>query len=267
MMSENETLPESPIGDQIASLEQWVRNAPMPLLGGGLLLVLSFLLIVLGGGGAFPLLMFLVGLVVTTTSVSKQYNIGFLRTVGNEQVLEQWDVLIGNGQEMAEEVLEATVAHVTESEAPNIHMERREIAPGLLRGVLGGRRPFLVVQHEGHTNLGPYRMYINARPYGNNLQVSWYLVEQPGFWKRLLNLLLMIPVLNLFFLPFQLVSNSRRNGQSGLMELDIFDLQDLTAYVTNAHHCLIAAVKRVMSDLGQDPSRIERKSRGFLGVS
>lgn len=83
----------------------------------------------------------------------------------------------------------------------------------------------------------------------------------------MLNLMMMIPLLNLFFLPFQLVSNSRRNGQSGLMELDLFDTQDLTAYVTNAHHCLLEAVERVMSELGQDPSGIERKSRGFLGVS
>jgi len=265
-MSENKTLPESPIGDQLASLEQWVRNAPLPLLGGGLLLVLGFLLIVLAGGG-IPWLLFLTGLVVTATSVSKQYNIGFLRTVGNEQVLEQWDILIGDAQAKVDEVLEAAAARVTESEAPNIRMERRDVAPGLLRGVLGGRRHFLVVQPDGHANLDPYRMYINARAYGNNLQVSWYLVEQPGFWRRTLNLLLMIPLLNLVFLPFQLVSNSRRNGQSGLLELDIFDLQDLTAYVTNAHHCLVAAVEGVVTELGQDPSRTERKSPGFLGVS
>lgn len=265
-MSENKTLPESPIGDQLASIEQWVRNAPLPLLGGGLLLVLGFLLIVLAGG-AIPWLLFMTGLVVTTTSVSKQYNIGFLRTVGNEQVIDQWDVLIGGAQEQAEVVFEATVTKVAESEAPNIRMERREVAPGMLRGVLGGRRPFLVLEHEKHTNLNPYRMYINARPYGRNLQVSWYLVIQPGFWRRVLNLMMMIPLLNLFFLPFQLVSNSRRNGQSGLMELDLFDTQDLTAYVTNAHHCLLEAVERVMSELGQDPASIERKSRGFLGVS
>lgn len=132
-MSENKTLPESPIGDQLASIEQWVRNAPLPLLGGGLLLVLGFLLIVLAGG-AIPWLLFMTGLVVTTTSVSKQYNIGFLRTVGNEQVIDQWDVLIGGAQEQAEVVFEATVTKVAESEAPNIRMERREVAPGMLRG-------------------------------------------------------------------------------------------------------------------------------------
>lgn len=265
-MNENGTVPESPFGDQLASIEQWVRNAPAPLIGGGLMLLIGFLLVAIAGG-ALPWFLFLAGLVVTTTSSSKHYNIGFLRTVGSEQVIDQWDMLIGNAQEKAEEILEGTVASVEASTAPNILMERREIAPSLLRGVLGGRRSFLVVQYEGHSNLKPFRMYVNARAYGNNLQVSWYVVEQPGFWQRMLNLFGMIPLVNLLFLPFQFTSKSKLKGQSGMLGLDFFDLQDLTAYVTNVHHCLIESVERVIQELNQDPSRIERKSRGFLGIS
>ncbi len=265
-MNENGTVPENPLGDQLASIERWIRNAPAPLIGGGLMLLIGFLFVVVAGG-ALPSVIFIAGLVVTTTSASKHYSIGFLRTVGSEQVIDQWDMLIGGAQEKAEEVLDGTAASVGASAAPNIHMERREIAPGLLRGVLGGRRHFLVVQHEGHANLKPFRMYVNVRAYGNNLQVSWYLVEQPGFWQRMLNLFGMIPLVNLLFLPFQLTSKSKMKGQSGMLGLDFFDLQDLTAYVTNAHHCLIDAVEQVMLELNQDPSRIERKSRGFLGVS
>jgi len=41
----------------------------------------------------------------------------------------------------------------------------------------------------------------------------------------------------------------------------------LRAYVTNAHHCLLEAVEKLMVDLNQDPAKIERKSRGFLGIS
>lgn len=50
-------------------------------------------------------------------------------------------------------------------------------------------------------------------------------------------------------------------------ELDLFDQQDLTAYVTNTHHCLIEAVEKLMLNMGQDPSKIDRKSRGFWGIS
>lgn len=50
------------------------------------------------------------------------------------------------------------------------------------------------------------------------------------------------------------------------MEVDIFDQQDLRAYVTVTHHCLLKAVESLMKDLGQDFSKIERKSKGFLEV-
>jgi hypothetical protein len=52
-----------------------------------------------------------------------------------------------------------------------------------------------------------------------------------------------------------------------LSDLDLFDQQDLRTYSTNAHHCLLKAVDKLMLDLNQDPSKIERKSRGFLGIS
>ena len=56
-------------------------------------------------------------------------------------------------------------------------------------------------------------------------------------------------------------------GAAGvLMEVDIFDQQDLCAYVTVTHHCLLKAVENLMKDLGQDLSKIERKSKGFLEV-
>jgi hypothetical protein len=51
------------------------------------------------------------------------------------------------------------------------------------------------------------------------------------------------------------------------LRFDLFDEQDLRAYVTNVHHSLLKAVENLMLSLKQDPSTIDRKSRGFLGVS
>jgi hypothetical protein len=75
--------------------------------------------------------------------------------------------------------------------------------------------------------------------------------------------------LNLLILPFVLVGGlaSRVKEKRGGLDLDLFDEQDLRAYVTNAHHCLLEAVNKLMLDLNQDPSKIDRKSRGFLGIS
>jgi hypothetical protein len=94
-------------------------------------------------------------------------------------------------------------------------------------------------------------MYINARDYGRNLDVSWYLVSKLGFLESLL--------VKIFI--------KRREAEVIVRKLDLFDQQDLTAYVTNAHHCLLEAVEKLILNLGQDPSKIERKSRGFLGIS
>jgi len=49
--------------------------------------------------------------------------------------------------------------------------------------------------------------------------------------------------------------------------LDLFQQQDLNAYATVVHHCLLKAIEKMMSNLGQDPSKIDRKSKGFLGIS
>jgi len=176
-------------------------------------------------------------------------------------------VLIAGAQEKGAAVFEQTQALIDQSAPPNLQMERRDVAPSILRGVLGGSREFLVVSQRGHANLRPFRMYINARPYGTNLQVSWYVVIQVGFWRRAIDMFASIPIVGLLALPYVLVARAARGGEGGVFGLDLFDQQDLTAYVTNAHHCLMQAVEGVMRELNQDPSLIERRSRGFLGVS
>ena len=96
----------------------------------------------------------------------------------------------------------------------------------------------------------PYQIYVNARDYGNNLDVSWYLTFRPTWWQAFLSL---IPFVSMI--------------PKTLSDLDLFDQQDLTAFATNAHHCLLKTVEKLMASLNQDSSKIDRKSRGFLGIS
>jgi hypothetical protein len=49
--------------------------------------------------------------------------------------------------------------------------------------------------------------------------------------------------------------------------MDVIRFEELTAYVTKVHHSVLKAVASLMQKLGQDASKIDRKSRGFLGVS
>ncbi len=182
-------------------------------------------------------------------------------------MVDQWDVLIGGGQGKADSIFDSTQKLVDATKAPDIKMERQDVAPGALRGFLGGKRSFLLIYNDTSYHLKLYQMYINARDYGNNLQVSWYLVYQLSFWGKAVVILLFIPFINFFILPFYLIIRLIRAGSSGLLDLDLFDEQDLRAYVTNAHHCLLEAVEKLIVELHQDPSKIERKSRGFLCIS
>lgn len=189
--------------------------------------------------------------------------------VRKEEIIDSWSVLIGNGQGKAEEIFNKTDGFIDKSGAPNVKRERKELSPGIIRGLFGTRRDFLVITEKGNPRLKRFQMFIGARDYGHNLDVSWYLMYRPGFWKKLLAVLLMVPVLNWLVMPFVLIGGltTMARERRGGLDLDLFDEQDLRAYVTNAHHCLLAAVEKLMVDLNQDPSKIERRSRGFLGIS
>lgn len=177
-----------------------------------------------------------------------------MAVVKKEQVIDNWGILIKNGQGRAETIFQDTQNLINESRAPDIEMERKSLSPGVLKGILGTKRDFLIIRNNTNRNLKTYQIYINARDYGNNLHVSWYLVTKLGFWRTLFA--------RIFFFILR-----EPQPQTLVAELDLFDQQDLVAYTTNAHHCLIEAVEKLMLDLNQDPSKIDRKSKGFLGIS
>jgi hypothetical protein len=172
---------------------------------------------------------------------------GILR---KDQVLENWAILIEKAQGKEGDIFQDTEVFIKESKAPSIEMDIQAIAPGMVRGLLGKTREFLIITDRESFKLKPYKIFINARDYGDNLDVSWYLTYKPTLLQAILSLL---PFVNVI--------------PKTLSDLDLFDQQDLRAYVTNAHHCLLKAVDKLMLDLNQDPSKIDRKSRGFLGIS
>ncbi len=171
---------------------------------------------------------------------------GILR---KEQVLEDWGTLIENAQGRSNEVFQDTENFIEESEAPSLETWRDEMAPGIIGSFFGAKRDFLVVKAQQSSMLKPYQIFVGVRDYGKNLDVSWYLTYRPS-------------ILEAFLLLF-------RPGTSvfALSELDLFELQDLTAYTTVCHHSALKAVRNLMLALDQDPSKIERKSKGFLGIT
>lgn len=157
-------------------------------------------------------------------------------------------MLIENGQGNAEQIYQDTEGLIIESKVPRVEIDRVTVRPSWLKGLLGAERNYVMVANEG---LKDYRMFIGARDYGNSLDISWYLTCEPGFFKKNLSEIL----------------SKGASDKALSFNLDLFQQQDLSAYATVVHHCLLKVIEKIMLNLGQDPSKMDRKSKGFLGIS
>ena len=167
-------------------------------------------------------------------------------TLKDEKIIDSWSILIEDAQGREEEIYQATLKRIEENNPPGVRVDKVEVRPGWLKGVFGKKREYLMV---GNERLRDFKMYVGARDYGNNLDVCWYLTCEPGFFKKR-------------------ISKALTESDKALSYiLDLFDQQDLRAYATVVHHCVLDAVEILMTKMGQDTSKIERKSRGFLGIS
>ncbi len=234
------------IGGKINNIQGWGNKTPRKDLA---LIVLGIL---------FFIISFLLSRVSSVFTIFSY--LGFLsigigiylilkRILTVEQVIDNWGIMIEKGNGKAEEIFILAEAFMISSKAPSLKIHRAEMSPGIIRGILGTSRDFLVATDKNF-RLNPYKIFINARDYGNNLDVSWYLTYRLPFWRALLR-----------FIP------GIGAASFALESLDLFDRQDLTAYTTICHYSILDAVVKIMMILNQDPSRIDRKSRGFLGIS
>mgnify|MGYP001592978122 FL=1 len=62
---------------------------------------------------------------------------------------------------------------------------------------------------------------------------------------------------------------SRSQGGKGefLSALNVFDTEELTAYVTTVHHAVLETTKELMENRHLDFTKVDSKSRGFLNIS
>jgi len=164
-------------------------------------------------------------------------------------IYDNWSILIEGAKGRRDQIFTLTKNKIAEFKAPSLEIKEEEVGPKLTPAPLGEKREFLIAIDRRNLKLGCFKTFINAVDYGEGLFVSWYLTYLPDAWQTLASLFLGMKKL------------------IGLDDLDLFNRQDLTAYVTCVHHCLVGAVEKLMLDLNQDPSKIDRKTRGFLGIS
>jgi hypothetical protein len=169
-------------------------------------------------------------------------------TLKDEKIIDRWSMVVEGGQGLTEQIYTDTEAFIKETRAPGINFDRVQVRPSWLKGFFGNERSYLMVTNDA---LGDYRMFVGARDYGNNLDISWFLTCEPGFFSKKLSSVL----------------TSGASDKALALNLDIFQQQDLNAYATVVHHCLLKAIEKMMASMGRDVSQIDRKSKGFLGIS
>ena len=169
-------------------------------------------------------------------------------TLKDEKLLDSWGVVIEQGAGREQHLIQAIGQYLAQSEIPGIGWQMVEASPGMIKGFFGKKRDYLMVTNQA---LKDYRMYVGARDYGKHLDISWFLTVEPGFFKKAFSEML--------------TKGASPNALS--MLLDLFDQQDLRAYVTAVHRCCVRrAVEELVANLGQDASRFDWKSKGFLEV-
>jgi hypothetical protein len=178
---------------------------------------------------------------------------GILR---KERIIDNWAVLIDeacieNGDSQTPDKVYKDISTFLDStEAPHLRVERKHLAPSVMCELAGDRREFLVLTDTTNYRLKPYQIYMSARPYGINLACEWNLTYKPT---PLMALLSLIPYVNVI--------------PQTLGDIDLFDQQDLRAYASNAHHYMLRAMQELMLKLHQDPSTLNRQSKGFFGLN
>jgi hypothetical protein len=146
------------------------------------------------------------------------------------QIRGQWEALIEQGSGNADAVYEGIEDALKSANPPKVRWERAGIHAGNL--MTGKRYDGLKVNNS---ELKDYRIYIFAYDYGTSLHVAWFLTYQKP-WLKFIKI------------------------------IDIPQQLELNAYGNTVHAATKKAVQTLMERLGQDFSKINTKSKGFLEV-
>jgi hypothetical protein len=140
-----------------------MKAAILFLLGFGLLLMIASNFF----GGVFVLLL---GLAMIAGGIFLGFRPGGI--LRKERIIDNWSVLldeacIENGDSQTPDKLYKDIStFLHASEAPNLRVERKHLAPSVMRELSGNRREFLVLTDTTNYRLRPYQIYISSRPYG-----------------------------------------------------------------------------------------------------
>lgn len=155
-------------------------------------------------------------------------------TLKRQRILKSWGALLIGCEGEEEGFFRMVEQNLERLKPPAVSWKRESVSTGLWQGMVSGRRRDYILL--GHESLKDYVLCVGARDYGASLNVCWYLTV-PAI-SMLLAALLRIPFVGVFL--------SRIVRFFGFTkDLDIFEEQDLSAYVSAVQY----AVRKAVEDL------------------
>jgi hypothetical protein len=162
-------------------------------------------------------------------------------TIKKDRVLDSWMTIVENGAGNRDRVYSMTQLKLEEAGLPGVTWKRDDVSSGMF----GASREFLVVHKR---ELREYSMFICARDFGQHLDCAWFLTCQPGLFKKAVS------------------KYASGNANAMSMNLDVFNQQDLSAWVHVVHRAFLHANKELMEELKQDITGMNTRSKGYLAV-
>lgn len=156
-------------------------------------------------------------------------------TLKRGRILRSWGTLLIGCQGEEEGFFRMVEQTLDGLKPPEVSWKRETVSTGLWQGMVSGRRrDYILLKHD---DLKDYLLCVGARDYGTSLDVCWYLTLPAKS----------VFVATLLRIPFVGVFVALVARFLGLMkDLDIFEEQDLTAFVSAARYAVRKTVEDVL---------------------
>ena len=161
--------------------------------------------------------------------------------LSKDRIFDSWSSLVENGAGNQERIYSTTEGTLNNLNLPGVTWKRDQVSTALF----GTSRDFLIVELR---TLSEYKMFLCARDFGTNLDCAWYLTCKPGMFKKAIS------------------RYAAGNANALSMNLDVFNQQDLSAWVGSVHHAFLRSAKELMEELQQDITGMNTRSKGYLSV-
>jgi hypothetical protein len=165
-------------------------------------------------------------------------------TLKEETILNEWAAMVDHGSGQSDFIVNEIQKRLEEAKIPgDCDWSVEEVKSSTWFSKV--RRDFLIVTLEQFKD---YRIYVAARDYGVHLDICRFLTVEPGFFKKTIS--------------------ERLTGDESALSApkNILVHQDLRAWVTVVHHAVTDSVAALMTKLGQNPAKLDVKSKGFLEI-